>query len=459
MAHLLGGQVEKGDARRIRLRAARPRRVPTSCCAASPVHQQVWMSHRDLVAAPPPGFRRPGQHRDVPRRRHVRSGRKAVRRAVSPGSRAHALRPAASCRTFSSTSAAASRIGIPTGQIQALEDQIRAAAGDRNVFFFVSGGVDSTVAYTLCLKALGPERVHGAYVDTGLMREGETEFVRAQFRGSGRQRFPGGRRRAAVPRPRSNARSIPNRSATSSARNSSRCRSAFSKASTSSTASWILGQGTIYPDTIESGGTAKADLIKTHHNRVAGIQTLDRRGPHHRAAGVVLQGRSPRDRPRTGHRAGTARPPSLPRPRPRHPLPVSRPRRASPREPPTAGFCPFAPWACRAIRAPTARCWRSRISRHARGSRAPGESQRRRESGGGDDRGRSAAAKMQAHPGSSDRRAARPSAPRRRDRAPALARIGLRPADLAVPGGADSVRDRRIGRIPWCCGRSIRWMA
>ncbi len=34
------------------------------------------------------------------------------------------------------------------------------------------------------------------------------------------------------------------------------------------------GQGTIYPDTIETGGTKRADTIKTHHNRVPVIEEM-----------------------------------------------------------------------------------------------------------------------------------------------------------------------------------------
>jgi GMP synthase (glutamine-hydrolysing) len=37
---------------------------------------------------------------------------------------------------------------------------------------------------------------------------------------------------------------------------------------------WLLGQGTIYPDTIETGGTKHAEKIKTHHNRIPAIQAM-----------------------------------------------------------------------------------------------------------------------------------------------------------------------------------------
>jgi len=37
---------------------------------------------------------------------------------------------------------------------------------------------------------------------------------------------------------------------------------------------WLLGQGTLYTDTIEAGGTADSAVIKTHHNRTDAIQRL-----------------------------------------------------------------------------------------------------------------------------------------------------------------------------------------
>ena len=154
-----------------------------------------------------------------------------------------------------------------------LEEQIRAVIGDRNVFFFVSGGVDSTVAFTLCMRALGAERVRGVYVDTGLMREGETEFVERTFE----RIHPG-----IVAIEHAGDEFL---SALESARDPEHKRHIIGEQFVKVQeriidslgllgGSWVLGQGTIYPDTIESGGTAKSATIKTHHNRVPGIQKL-----------------------------------------------------------------------------------------------------------------------------------------------------------------------------------------
>jgi len=58
--------------------------------------------------------------------------------------------------------------------------EIREAAGGGNVVMALSGGVDSSVCAALGAKAVG-ERLKPIYVDTGLMRKGETERIRTLF--------------------------------------------------------------------------------------------------------------------------------------------------------------------------------------------------------------------------------------------------------------------------------------
>ena len=70
--------------------------------------------------------------------------------------------------------------------IEAIKADIRARVGPtKNVLFFVSGGVDSSVAYKLCADALGQDRVHGVYVDTGFMRKNESADVMSAYEKAG----------------------------------------------------------------------------------------------------------------------------------------------------------------------------------------------------------------------------------------------------------------------------------
>lgn len=56
-------------------------------------------------------------------------------------------------------------------------DELRRRVGESNVLLLISGGVDSTVVAGLLLNALKTEQVYLLYIDTGLMREGETDEV------------------------------------------------------------------------------------------------------------------------------------------------------------------------------------------------------------------------------------------------------------------------------------------
>lgn len=271
MAHVLGGSVRKGAKGEYGL-ARLNLREPAALLNNLNGRTQVWMSHRDAVESAPPGFAVIGTTSTcaVAAMADERRGLYGVQFHPEV---AHTTAGRDILSNFLFDVCGCDRDWNPSGQVAELEERIREVAGDRNIFFFVSGGVDSTVAYTLCLRALGPERVYGTYVDTGLMREGETEFVRSIFARIGARHFRvedasreflGPLRATCDPEEKRHIIgeqfvAVQNRILQEGHFLDSR---------------WILGQGTIYPDTIESGGTAKADVIKTHHNRVPGIQRL-----------------------------------------------------------------------------------------------------------------------------------------------------------------------------------------
>src|SRR5512138_2975803 len=61
-------------------------------------------------------------------------------------------------------------------------DEIRAQAGSEKVVMALSGGVDSSVCAVLAARAIS-DRLIPIYIDTGLMRKGETDRIRTLFEG------------------------------------------------------------------------------------------------------------------------------------------------------------------------------------------------------------------------------------------------------------------------------------
>jgi GMP synthase (glutamine-hydrolysing) len=273
MAHLLGGVVSKGEKGEYGLATLELNGGPaTVLFSGLPSRQQVWMSHFDLVTQVPSGFLNVGKTSTCAVAAMAAPARGLYGVQFHPEV-VHTTEGRRILANFLFDICGCVKDWDPRNRVPLIEEDIRRTVGDRNVFFFVSGGVDSTVAFTLCLRALGPNRVRGIYADTGLMRDGETEFVRHMFDSLGagtvsiehvEQQFLSPL--ASVCDPEQKRRIIGEEFV--------RVQERIVESRHLLDGHWILGQGTIYPDTIESGGTERAAVIKTHHNRVAGIQEL-----------------------------------------------------------------------------------------------------------------------------------------------------------------------------------------
>ena len=266
MAHLLGGEVRRGEKGEYGMATLHLDETEDPMFAGLSGVQQIWMSHRDLVGRVPEGFSIAGRTDTCAVAAIADSARRLYGVQFHPEV-VHTARGLEYLANFVLKVCGCVRDWDPCHRVPLIEQEIRDCVGGRKVFFFVSGGVDSSVAFALATRALGEDRVRGVYVDTGLMREGETDFVR---RASGlavehaENEFLTAL--AGVTEPEQKRHIIGEEFVLVQERVIER--------EGLMGHDWMLGQGTIYPDTIESGGTAKAALIKTHHNRVAGIQKL-----------------------------------------------------------------------------------------------------------------------------------------------------------------------------------------
>ena len=270
LCHRLGGQVERGTTHEFGAAYLQVHKAE-GVLGGLDARERVWMSHRDHVAALPPGFAVLGATEDCPVAAMGDAERKIYGLQFHPEV-THTVRGMDILDNFAAL-CGAERSWTMERYIEQVIERIQQQAKGRNVFLFVSGGVDSSVAFLLLNRALGAERVLGLHIDNGFMREGETALVERLMKGAGLHNlevvdasteFLAATEGIADPeekRLRIGEEFI-------------RVRDRALAALALDPDEWLLGQGTLYTDTIESGGTENAAVIKTHHNRVGVIDQL-----------------------------------------------------------------------------------------------------------------------------------------------------------------------------------------
>lgn len=224
---------------------------------------QVWMSHSDTIKELPEGFELLATTESIPVAAFKKNGTdsKALYGVQFHPEVYHSTEGKKVLHSFLVNICGCSQDWTPahfiTDTVEALKKQI----GDRKVIMALSGGVDSTVAATLIHRAIG-DRLFGIFVDNGVLRKNEFQNVLDTYAKIGlnvkgidaKERFY--TRLAGKTDPEAKRKVI-----------GSLFIDVFQEEAKKIEGIGLLGQGTIYPDVIESVSVHGPSVtIKSHHN-------------------------------------------------------------------------------------------------------------------------------------------------------------------------------------------------
>ncbi len=261
-AKRFGGRVEKSEKREYG-RAILQRKFEDILFKDVAPQSQVWMSHSDTIKELPAGFELLADTESIPVAAFKKNGAdtNALYGVQFHPEVYHSKEGKKILSNFLINICGCSQDWTPahfvTDTVAALKKQI----GDRKVIMALSGGVDSTVAATLIHKAIG-KNLFGIFVDNGVLRKDEFESVLKTYDQLGlnvtgidaKQRFYNGL--AGKSDPEEKRKVI-----------GSLFIDIFQEESKKIEGVSLLGQGTIYPDVIESVSVHGPSVtIKSHHN-------------------------------------------------------------------------------------------------------------------------------------------------------------------------------------------------
>ncbi|MGH2956909.1 MAG: glutamine-hydrolyzing GMP synthase [Solirubrobacterales bacterium] len=261
MAKELGGRVEQAPAGEFGRTSLTLSDGGGTLLAGLPAEQQCWMSHRDTVFEPPPGFDALASSPESPVAAFEDPARALYGIQFHPEV-VHTPHGTEVLTRFLREIAGARERWSPSSVIDEQVAAVRAQVGDARAICGLSGGVDSATAALLVHRAIG-DRLTCVFVDHGMMRKNEAAQVVEAFRDrlgvnlihvDAADRFLG--RLAGVDDPETKRKII-----------GEEFIRVFEEEAAKIEDARFLVQGTLYSDVIESGGDGRAAAtIKSHHN-------------------------------------------------------------------------------------------------------------------------------------------------------------------------------------------------